>query len=192
MQKIKIISDHCSLCSLLKARSPKSARLTRWLAQLQDYQLEIVYTSGKTHLAADCLSRLIPIEEKTHPFDGDDTTTPSDQRMTITDTDFRVNLKTAQREDPNLLPIIDQITQSPDSSHRYVIVDNLLFYFDGSKRRFVVPSTYVPRLLQAYHGSSYAAHLGEIGRGEEKLAHLGLEKLANRRNSTHSSVAHIE
>jgi hypothetical protein len=80
--------------------------------------------------------------------------------MTITDTDFRDKLKTAQREDPNILTIIEQIAHSTDSSHRYVIVDNLLFYFDGSWRGFVVPWTYIPRLLQAYHGSPYATHLG--------------------------------
>ena len=55
-QKFKIITDHCSLCYLMKLRNP-SGRLCRWALKLMEFSFEIVYKSGKLHNNVDTLSR---------------------------------------------------------------------------------------------------------------------------------------
>ena len=59
--KFKIVTDHHSLCYLLKLKSP-SGRLSRWALKLAEYQFDIVYKSGKLHNNVDTLSRA-PINE---------------------------------------------------------------------------------------------------------------------------------
>uniref|UniRef100_A0A0N5BED5 Integrase catalytic domain-containing protein n=1 Tax=Strongyloides papillosus TaxID=174720 RepID=A0A0N5BED5_STREA len=58
---ITIITDHKLLTSLL-TKKDLSARLTRWMIQLQAFQLNIVYSPGKENYVADCLCRCIQPE----------------------------------------------------------------------------------------------------------------------------------
>uniref|UniRef100_A0A0N5BGN0 RT_RNaseH domain-containing protein n=1 Tax=Strongyloides papillosus TaxID=174720 RepID=A0A0N5BGN0_STREA len=58
---ITIITDHKPLTSFL-TKKDLSARLTRWMIQLQAVQLNIVHSPGKENYVADCLSRCIQPE----------------------------------------------------------------------------------------------------------------------------------
>ncbi|GBN56825.1 Retrovirus-related Pol polyprotein from transposon 297 [Araneus ventricosus] len=54
--EIVVASDHLSLRWLISLKSP-SGRLARWALQLQEFNLKICYTPGKSNVIADMLSR---------------------------------------------------------------------------------------------------------------------------------------
>jgi len=54
---VMVYSDHNPLQYLIES-APKSTKLMRWSLSLQEFSLTFKYKSGKTHAAADCLSRL--------------------------------------------------------------------------------------------------------------------------------------
>ena len=56
---IIVYSDHNPVTYLTEAAS-KSAKVMRWALAIQEYNVKFVYKAGRTNVAADCLSRLVP------------------------------------------------------------------------------------------------------------------------------------
>ena len=55
-RKFSVITDHCGLCYLMKAKG-LNGRLSRWALRLMEYDFDNKYNKGKNHSDADYLSR---------------------------------------------------------------------------------------------------------------------------------------
>lgn len=157
----KVVSDHHSLCWLAGLKD-SSGRLARWSLRLQEFDVTVVYKSGRKHTDADCLSRA-PVE-----------TTPPE----VTDDDGFLCAVTAsdlaqeQRNDPELRPLIDyldgHITQPPRPFRRVIssffLHNNVLYKqsFDprAETNLLVVPSTMRDDILHACHDEPSSGHMG--------------------------------
>ncbi|GFT23295.1 retrovirus-related Pol polyprotein from transposon 17.6 [Trichonephila clavipes] len=89
---LKIVTDHHFLCWLTGLKDP-SGRLSRWALRVQEYDLEIIYKSGKKHKDADSLSRN-PVENEVFP---------SEQNTTLASFS---DIPEEQRKDPELSKLI--------------------------------------------------------------------------------------
>ena len=157
----KVVTDHHSLCWLAGLKDP-SGRLARWSLRLQEFDVTVVYKSGRKHTDADCLSRA-PVES-TPPDQTDD----ESFLMAVTASD----LAQKQRDDLELRPLIDylegQLKQPPRTFRRtissFFLRDNILYKrnFDPSARTalLVVPSAMREEILNACHDEPSSGHLG--------------------------------
>jgi len=57
-KKFTLVTDHAALSSLRNDRDPHH-RLARWSAQLFGFEFDVEYKKGRSHLDADCMSRLV-------------------------------------------------------------------------------------------------------------------------------------
>lgn len=156
----KVVSDHHALCWLANLKDP-SGRLARWSLRLQEFDVTVVFKSGRKHSDADCLSRA-PVDP---PLQNDDDDAFLGQ---ISDSNFADK----QRADVNLRRVIDFLEGKADSPPKeYRRVTSSLCLRNGilSKKNFgpsnstyllVVPENFRQEILQALHDEPTAGHLG--------------------------------
>lgn len=159
-RKCKVITDHQALKWLLTLRNP-SGRLQRWALALQDYDLEIIYRSGKANPFADALSR------------------DPQPMVAALPTLSTNNLVEEQMKDSFLAPIYHYLLSGTTPSdtkekvrleklaEKYDLVENMLVLKKPHTRRaayqphrVAVPLSLRTKLIQEYHDSSLAGHLG--------------------------------
>src|ERR1051326_2881434 len=70
MRPITVITDHHSLCSLLRTKNSKNLRIARWALEVQEANITVKYRKGSLHGNADCLSRLVPLAKPCRGFDS--------------------------------------------------------------------------------------------------------------------------
>ncbi|GBM68120.1 Transposon Ty3-I Gag-Pol polyprotein [Araneus ventricosus] len=145
-----VITDHHSLCWLANLKDP-SGRLARWALRLQEYDVDIVFKSGRRHQDADCLSRnpLPKIEEETSediPF-----------LNTIT------NFKEEQSKDPKVADIREEMVRSRDST-KFKEFNGILYRknYDplGKQWLLFIPKHLREGILKSLHDAPTAGHLG--------------------------------
>lgn len=158
-QKFRVVTDHCALCWLLSVKNP-NGRLARWALQLQEFDMEVVYKSGRKHRDADALSR-VPVE----PAPDSETELP----LMVTE---NVDMWSLQREDKfikNMIDILEGKCEKPDRSTRrtarcFEMKDGILYRKKWSnnemKLTLVLPRSLRKDVLFALHDDVTSGHLG--------------------------------
>jgi len=168
-KKFEIVTDHCSLCYLLKTKDPQG-KLARWALKLQPYDFTIIYKSGKKHMDADSLSR--------NPVN---VAPPSDQETldfvellcAVSINNSNTNIVQSQKNDPKLNAIYNAVTnQNPDLMPKkfkitdFTLKNNTLYKInndeDGRLWRLCIPVQMRRKIMTEIH--------------ENTLGHLGLFK----------------
>lgn len=155
--KVKVITDHHSLCHLRKFKKV-TGRLARWLLLLSEYDFEVVYRKGEGH-PPDCLSRLFPDNAIPYP-EGDEVFYNEEE-------DFRSQLIREVVSDPQYKKVVEQLKTSPTpaeitNSTGFYLLNDILYYHNSrqNKRVIAVPKTCVGYLLHVHHSSIHGGHLG--------------------------------
>jgi hypothetical protein len=164
-REFTLITDHHPLCWLNK-QSSKNGRLDRWSLQLQEYSFDIKHTPGSSNCVADCLSRY-PIEQP------DDIVEKQLEVMhgqlnnicMATPPSFdSTKIQEQQRRDKIIKQLYDHLESG--KQHRSYVLENGIVYkvLHRSGQRVLkvpyIPTSMIESLLQAYHNSLTAGHLG--------------------------------
>jgi len=181
-------TDNMALAWLIK-RGEKFGKLARWLHRILALPFKIVHVKGKSNPVADALSRCysegemelpkIEIVEINHceNTSGDvSVLTHNDKTLQLTNKVCErkyvnlindcplafVELKELQRQDPEIVRIIQSVVDKNCKDNFYLKNDVLMFKKnDKSVGKVYVPESLVKVLFEFYHCSSYGGHYGE-------------------------------
>ncbi|UYV70738.1 hypothetical protein LAZ67_8000410, partial [Cordylochernes scorpioides] len=139
-----VVTDHHSLCWLVGQKDP-SGRLARWALKLQEFDVTVIYKSGRKHKDDDCLSR--------SPLENDQ---PS-AVMSLTNVDIE------QTKDPDLDKIIDNLN-SGYTRKEFSIIDGILYKKNyrttGRPWLMMIPEHLRSEVMEDLHDAPTAGHLG--------------------------------
>ncbi|UYV74293.1 hypothetical protein LAZ67_11002900, partial [Cordylochernes scorpioides] len=139
-----VVTDHHSLCWLVGQKDP-SGRLARWALKLQEFDVTVIYKSGRKHKDADCLSRS-PLENN-----------PPSAVMSLTNVDIE------QTKDPDLAQIIDNLN-SGYTRKEFSIIDGILYKKNysttGRPWLMMIPKHLRSEVMADLHDAPTAGHLG--------------------------------
>ncbi|GBM61441.1 Transposon Ty3-G Gag-Pol polyprotein [Araneus ventricosus] len=145
-----VVTDHHSLCWLANLKDP-SGRLARWALRLQEYDINIVYKSGRKHSDADSLPRKPLFESVVENCDE----IPSLAAIT----DYRKE----QLKDKHLKSIIRTLEKG-DCYQSYQMRKNVLYKrnYDpmGQQWLLVIPKQLRRDVLKSLHDAPTSGHLG--------------------------------
>lgn len=157
----QVVSDHHSLCWLTNMKDPYG-RLARWSLRLQEYDMTVVYKSGRQHLDADCLSRS-PIESPS--ADADECA----GFLGIVDAAAISQQQQADRELNTLIEFLEGRATKVSrlfsrSLPSFCLRDGVLYRKNfsptGKSHLLVVPEVLRREILQACHDEATSGHLG--------------------------------
>ncbi|GBN89140.1 Retrovirus-related Pol polyprotein from transposon 17.6 [Araneus ventricosus] len=147
-----VVTDHHSLCWLANLKDP-SGRLARWALRLQEYDINIVYKSGRKHSDADSLSRKPLFESVVENCD--------EIPFLAAITDYRKE----QLKDKHLKSIIRTLEKG-DGYQSYQKRNNVLYKrnYDpmGQQWLLVIPKQLRRDVLKSLHDAPTSGHLGFV------------------------------
>ncbi|UYV79051.1 K02A2.6-like [Cordylochernes scorpioides] len=149
----RVVTDHHSLCWLTNLKDP-AGRLARWALRLQEYDVSIVYKTGRMHQDADGLSRN-PLKHTEENFNDD-----------IPTLFLLSDIGREQENDPYIAEIIRNISQPSltKQDNKFKIVKGILYRknYDptGQPLLLVVPRHLRMEILSDLHDAPTAGHLG--------------------------------
>lgn len=158
-----VVTDHHALCWLTSLKDP-SGRLGRWALRLQEFDITVLYKSGRKHADADALSRCaLPI--------SDDAGVSPDEISALISYDTR-SFAAEQLHDPQVFKLMRHLDNTLPSSDRkfvrksrhFVLRDGVLYRknyaSDGNRYLLVIPKHLWKDVLQSLHDDPTAGHLG--------------------------------
>lgn len=160
-KNFKVVTDHHALCWLASLKDP-SARLVRWSLRLQEYDMTVVYKSGRKHSDADCLSRA-PVDPSTDACNDDDIL------LTALSASCLADQQCADLELRDVMEFLNgSNTTAPRAFRRVLpslcIRNGLLvkknFAPNNTQYLIVVPPSLRNEILQASHDEPTSGHLG--------------------------------
>lgn len=118
--KFTIRTDHAALRWLKNLKAPEG-QLARWLGRLEEYDYEVVYHPGRAHGNVDSLSRRPCDPECSHCAKRD--AQVGCKRLVVAEdaTAAQERWKQAQRNDEDLMPVIQWLEESPERPKRQTI-----------------------------------------------------------------------
>lgn len=175
--KFTVVTDHCSLCWLMKVANP-NGRLTRWALCLQDFEYDIIYKNGRKHLDADALSRnpidRCPADEMllTSVIENDAQESDDQEPLLVMTAEEIESLRNLQCQENWSNQLINCI-ENPQASHPrnikrsarcFEMKDGLLhrnlWTDSGKKLVLCVPRSKREEILETFHNHPTAGHLG--------------------------------
>ena len=165
-----VITDHLPLRGVFKATNP-GGRLTRWSLKLSAYDFDITYLPGRLNVKPDVLSRIKTDSQTKTDFLGHVSSTVFENQGWSRD-----KVKTEQRKDPALIPIIEQLSGKSTSrkdlqlheelSNYFLSSDGILYHVSSQKSKtrpyvdqMVVPQPMKLNIIQKYHDTIWSGHL---------------------------------
>jgi transposase InsO family protein len=162
-QAFDVVTDHHALCWLASLKDP-SGRLARWSLRLQEYDIQVIYKSGKRHLDADALSRSPRL-------------TPTRPVVAVLQIRTTADLITFQKDDLFCGPILKylgnrtKVSTSPAErklqskwNKMYVKRNDILYRRgynpEGEVFRVVVPRALRETIVEFHHDDPQSGHLG--------------------------------
>jgi transposase InsO family protein len=172
-RKFTVVTDHHSLCSLLRMKDPKD-RLARWILRLQPFDFEIKHKAGRLHTDVDPLSRnpVNPPDSQNDPLEIDDKMFS----LQLADSD-KITMKEIGRlqiKDKRLAPIIEKVkerTEFPkhpseclkDPIADYSLRNGILYHVSNDEDSplwlICIPSKLRGKILNEVHDTTLR-HLG--------------------------------
>lgn len=156
--KFIVVTDHEALKWLKNIKTP--GHLMRWSLRLEEFDFDIVHRKGSTHLNADALSRLFPVDAPC-PVDFDDAPDrffafPT-VRVRLSDRPMNPSLADIARAQKNAVELQSFIERAiaDDPDFTLDAYDRLLF-----RSRLVIPDALVPNILFMAHSSPSGGHFG--------------------------------
>ncbi|UYV60291.1 K02A2.6-like, partial [Cordylochernes scorpioides] len=150
-----IVTDHHALCWLSILKDP-TGRLARWALKLLEYNVTVVYKSGRKHQDADCLSQNPLQLESEEAYNDEDDDIPSITALTC--------FESEQRKDPKISKLIEETERFGAESKGYEMLKGTLYKknFDplGNQHLLVIPKHLRLELLKSLHDAPMAGHLG--------------------------------
>lgn len=147
--KFVVETDHQSL-KYFQTQPDLSQKQVRWMEYLQQFDVDIVYTPGKTNIVADALSR------RRHP----DVDTINAMHVTTVNTDLLQQIQAGYATDALAQSVISASSAAPSP---YVLIDSIIYHgSDPAVRRVYVPDTGSLRqdILREFHDIDICGHFG--------------------------------
>lgn len=161
-QRFTVITDHSSLTWLHNISNP-TGRLARWILRMGQFDMEVIHRKGKTMVVPDALSRA--------PYNLENFSKFAAVAQTPVIPDIR------ETNDPWYLRLKEKVENHPEAYPLFLIKDGILYKVTRTSRlsayqpRIVVPTEIRPVLLEQFHSSLSAAHLGYFKTLKKLQAH---------------------